>query len=97
MQLLLIGQVLPLAAAADPEMAAKGRRIGRRLLQHLHHPAFGKLRFFPGNPHPHPLPWEGMLHEDHQAVQPAQGLAAEGQLVDPELDLGSFGEAGELG
>ena len=34
-----------------------------------------------------------MLHENHQAVQLAQGLAAEGQLVDLELDLGSFGRA----
>ena len=94
MQLLLIVQVLPLAAAADPEMAAERRRIGRRLLQHLHHPAFGKLRFLPGNPHPHPLARQGVLHEDHQALQPAQGPAAEGQLVDPELDLGSLGQNG---
>ena len=71
-----------MAAAADPEMAAERRRIGRRLLQHLHHPAFGKLGFFPGNPHPHLLAGESMLHENHQAVHPAQGLAAEGQLVD---------------
>ncbi len=45
-QLLLIGEILPLAAAAEAKMGAEGRGIRRRLRQELHYLGFGEARFF---------------------------------------------------
>ena len=80
-----------MAAAAQAEMRAKGRRICRGLLQDLHDPGFGELGFFPGNPHPHLLAGNGMVHEHDEAVHPAQGFAAKGQLVDDQINFRAFG------
>ena len=96
-QLLLIGQILPLAAAADPKVRAERRRIRRRLLQDLHHLGFGELRFFPGEAHPQPLPGKSVLHEDHKTAHPSQGFAAKGQLFYGELYLRPFGQRGGRG
>ena len=94
MQLLLIGEILPLAAAAEAKMGAERGRIRRRLRQELHDLGFGKPRFFPGNPHPHTLAGDGVIHEDHETVHPAQGFAAKGQLFYAQIDLRALGQRG---
>ena len=80
-ELLFVGQVLPGAAAAQAEMGAERRLVPGGLGEGLHHPGLGELGLSPGDFHPYRLPGEGMLHENHQAIGPAQGLAAKGQLV----------------
>ena len=97
MQLLRIGEILPLAAAADPKMGAEGRRIRRGLGQELHHPGFGELRFFPGYAHPHRLPGDGVIHEDHEPLDPAQGFPAKGHLIYGKINLRALGQGGEQG
>ncbi len=71
MQLLRIGEILPLAAAADPKMGAEGRCIRRGLGQEFHDPGFRELRFFPGYAHPDRLPGDGVIHKDHKAIDPS--------------------------
>ena len=75
-------------------MGAEGRGIRRRLRQELHDLGFGEARFFPGNPHPHLLPGDGVLHEDHETVHPAQGFAAKGQLFYAQIDFRALGQRG---
>jgi hypothetical protein len=97
-QLLCVGDILPLAAAAQAEMRTERRLIRGGLRQDLDHPGLGEVRFFAGNLDAHLLAGDGMLHEDHKTRHPAQGLAAEGQLFYGQLQFHSLVHrgAGEL-
>jgi hypothetical protein len=96
-QLLLISKILPLAAAAEVEMGTEGRLVRGGLLQEPDHPGFSELGFFPGNPHPHLLPGNGLIHENHETIHSSQGFAAISHFFYSQIKFESWVQCGKSG
>ncbi len=67
-QLLLVGQVLPLTSAADPEMGAEGLRAQGRTLHIAHHIPLHEAAALLANLHIHHIPRNGHRNKDHLLV-----------------------------
>ena len=78
-QLLPVGQVLPLAAAADAEMLAEGLLAQRRPLHVTHDETFHVAAAFRPDLHVHDVARHGHRHEDHHVLPTPHRLAFGGE------------------
>ncbi len=78
-QLLVVGQVLPLAASADAEVLAEGFGTVRRPLHVAHHGALHVAAALHADLHVHHVARHGHRHEDHHLLPAAHRLAFGGQ------------------
>ena len=92
-ELLFVMQMLQGAAAAVGEMLAFRFGVVRRLLQYLQQARQGMALALTHDPRPHPLPGQGVAHEDHEAIDPGHALGAEVQRLDLQFDFCAFFEA----
>ncbi len=86
-QLLLVGKVLVLAAAAGPEQRATRRHPVRRGLQNRHQIALRVVFIIPENPRQHRFPRQRVGHENHPAIHPAHTRPEIRQRIDLQFDL----------
>ncbi len=85
-QLIRIVQKLPLAAAATTAASARRRHpLGRRR-QQLHHPRLGVALLFFDHLRQDPITGDGPIHEHRHPRNARDPLAAEGDLIDRQLD-----------
>ena len=88
-QLLLIGEVLPLAPPAHPEVLAERLLTQRRAFHVIHHVALHEAAPLDADLHVHHIARDGHRHEDHHVVPTPHGLALgrQGRNLKP-LDQG---------
>jgi hypothetical protein len=75
LQLLLIGQVLPLAATADTEMLTKGCRAYLTIFNNTYHFALGERMFLTTNLYVAHISWYTERYEHYEIVPVKQTLA----------------------
>ena len=78
-QLLLVGQVLPLAAPANPEMGAEGLRAQRRFSDVADHESLHEPAALGAYLHIHHVARNGQRHEHHHVVPASHRLAFGGE------------------
>ena len=78
-QLLFVGQILPLATAADPEMFAERLGAQGRFLHIADDEALHEAAALGSNLHVDHVARDGQRHEDHHVVPAPHGLAFGGQ------------------
>ena len=78
-QLFLVGQVLPLAAPANPEMGAEGLRAQRRFSDVADHESLHEPAALGAYLHIHHIARNGQRHEHHHVVPASHRLAFGGE------------------
>jgi hypothetical protein len=86
-QLLVIGEVLVLAAPALAEERATRLHPIRRFLQNLHPLPLRVVLVVAENSRPHQLPGERIRHENHPAIHPPDAGTEVCQRINPQIDL----------
>ena len=78
-QLLLVGQILPLATSTHPEVGAEGLRAQRRTLYIIDHITLHEATTLLANLYVHHIPRNGHRYKDHLLVPTTHCLAFGGQ------------------
>ena len=89
-KLSLIGDILPVAPSANPEMRTNRRPVVGRLGKRLDYPCLGVISLLPRYEGFHSLPGNGPVHENHKPVHFGYGFAPKRELINLKLDLRSF-------
>ena len=81
-ELLLVGQVLPLASATHTEMLAEGRYAYLTIFNESHHLSLAITVFFLLHLQVNNIPWHGKRHKNHHVVHASQSLTFGSHISD---------------